>query len=100
MSNLNDLLNDLPDPEAPEERDRSNGRFVKGHKKLSGAGRKAGQQNRMTVSMKAAFIEAFDQRGGVQGLLKWANSSPEATTEFYKICSKMIPAEITGPHGA
>ena len=96
MSNLTDL----PDPEAPEVLDRSSGRFLKGHKKLTGAGRKAGQQNRLTVSMKAAFIEAFDLKGGVQGLLKWADSSPEAATKFYEICSRMIPAEITGPHGA
>lgn len=64
--------------------------FHKGHKKLGG--RKKGVQNKISVSAKQAFQDAFEKRGGVDALLKWANKNE---TEFYKIYSKLIPIDLT-----
>jgi hypothetical protein len=62
----------------------------------AGKGRPPGIPNKTTASVKAALCEAFDKRGGVPALLKWANEEP---TEFYKLWAKLLPQEVTGPNG-
>lgn len=57
----------------------------------AGKGRPKGARNKSTASVKAALAEAFEKRGGVPSLLTWAESEP---TEFYRLWSKMIPAEV------
>ena len=54
-------------------------------------GRKKGSKNKITKDLKAAYLEAFDKRGGVQGLLDWAEKSPDA---FYNQVSKLFPKDI------
>ena len=56
-----------------------------------GKGRKKGQKNKITKDIKAAYMEAFDKRGGVQGLLDWAEKSPDA---FYSQVSKLLPKQV------
>jgi hypothetical protein len=75
------------------------GRFLRGFPKPGNSGRSKGTGNRITQSVRDAFKEAFDRRGGVNALLAWAEKSIETETEFYRLCAKLIPAEITGPHG-
>ena len=58
-----------------------------------GPGRPKGVPNKATASVKAALEEAFEKRGGVAALVKWANEEP---AEFYKIWGKMLPAKIEG----
>jgi hypothetical protein len=62
-------------------------------KKLENSGRKPGQPNHLTVSVKQAFGEAFDKMGGAQALLEWGKKNP---TDFYKLSSKLIPTEVAG----
>lgn len=62
------------------------GRFEDGHKKLGG--RPKGTPNKFTASIRDAFREAFDRRGGVDALLAWADENPD---EFYRLIGKMIP---------
>lgn len=61
-------------------------------------GKPKGAVNRTTLSVKNAFLEAFEKRGGVKALLAWANDEP---SEFYKIMGKMCPKEleVSGPNG-
>lgn len=59
-------------------------------------GRQKGTPNKLTASMKEAFREAFDRRGGVQALLDWAETEP---TAFYNLVGRLIPTEMTGPEG-
>ena len=54
-------------------------------------GRKKGTPNKVTASIKEAFKEAFDRRGGVEALLTWAEGEP---TEFYKLSARLIPTEV------
>ena len=61
----------------------------KGSKKTGG--RKKGSKNKISTDIKAAYLEAFEKRGGVQGLLDWA---AESTDSFYAQVSKMLPKEI------
>lgn len=58
----------------------------------AGKGRKKGVPNKATASIKAAILEAFEQRGGVESLVGWANENP---TEFYKLWGRLAPAEVT-----
>ena len=62
-------------------------------RKIAGSGRKPGQPNHLTVSVKQAFGEAFDKMGGAQALLEWGRDNP---TDFYKLASKLIPTEVAG----
>ena len=66
-------------------------KFKAGGKKQGG--RKKGTPNKFTADLKAAYLEAFEKRGGVQGLLDWSEESPDA---FYTQISKMLPKEIEG----
>ena len=61
-------------------------RFQKGQ-----GGRPKGATNKLTGSFKRAVLLAFERRGGVDGLVKWAE---ENQTEFYKICARLIPTEV------
>ena len=40
-----------------------------------------------------AFGMVFDKIGGVEGLAEWAEDNP---TDFYRIFSRMVPADNTG----
>ena len=57
----------------------------------AGKGRKKGVPNKTTASVQAALTEAFERRGGVDALIKWAEDDP---TEFYKLWGKLIPKDI------
>jgi len=70
--------------------------FKKGQPRPKTAGRKKGSVNKSTASTKAALMAAFDQRGGVPALLRWAKDNE---TEFYKLWGRMVPTEISGPDG-
>ena len=55
------------------------------------AGRKAGTPNKVTASVKAALIEAFDKLGGVPSLVAWGQQNPD---DFYKLWAKLLPTEV------
>ena len=59
-------------------------------------GRRKGSSNRVTASIKEAFRQAFDERGGVPKLLEWADTEP---TAFYNLIGRLVPTEMTGPEG-
>ena len=61
----------------------------KGQKKV--AGRKKGTPNKVTRSVKAALLEAFDGLGGVPALVAWGKDNP---AEFYTLWGKLVPQEI------
>lgn len=60
-------------------------------------GRKPGSLNKTTKAFKEAVLDAFNQIGGTEALVLWGM---ENQTEFYKIASRLIPHEVTGPEGA
>jgi hypothetical protein len=62
----------------------------------AGKGRPKGSLNKTTASVKAALTEAFQRRGGVPALLRWAD---EETTEFYKLWGRLVPVEVAGEGG-
>lgn len=57
-------------------------------------GRQKGTLNKKTVSIRAAFTEAFEKLGGAEALAKWARRNK---TEFYKLASKAITSETAAP---
>lgn len=57
-------------------------------------GRTKGTPNRTTVAVKEAFKLAFDNLGGVDALVTWAQQNQ---TQFYQLYSKLIPSEVVGP---
>lgn len=64
---------------------------LKGCKKPIGSGRQPGSVNKTTSSIKAAFIAAFDNLGGIPALVEWGKENP---TDFYKLVSRLIPVEV------
>jgi hypothetical protein len=69
--------------------------------KTEGSGRKKGSQNKLTISVRQAFKEAFDylqeDNKNPAHLKNWGAANPK---EFYQIAQKLIPTEISGPEGA
>lgn len=55
-----------------------------------GPGRPKGSKNRVNLAFRDAIVEAFEELGGVQTLVKWGKKNP---TEFYKIAARLIPIE-------
>lgn len=62
----------------------------------SGMGRPKGAQNKTTIAVKTALIEAFEKMGGVKRLTEFADEDPG---EFYKLWVKILPQEISGVDG-
>ena len=73
----------------PENNRNSIGRFVEGS---SGnpSGRPVGSKNQFTT-LKSAFIEAFEEIGGVDNLVEWARANQ---TEFYRMVARLMPREV------
>jgi|SRR5208283_2851086 len=55
-------------------------------------GRPKGTPNKFT-QLKGAFIEAFEEIGGKDGLSAWAKQSRNRA-EFYRLISKLFPKEV------
>lgn len=68
--------------------------FEKGKPRPENAGRKEGSVNKLTKTVKERVLDVFNQlqEDSEANMLSWAKEEP---TEFYKIASKLIPAEIT-----
>lgn len=64
-----------------------------------GPGRPKGSPNKFTRSVRDAFQFAFDELGGGEGLVVWAKADEKNLTEFYKLCARLIPIEMTGKDG-
>ena len=76
--------------------------FAKGH---NHGGRQKGAKNKFTKQFKDLLTETYealeaneDRKEGdpETGMLVWAKEHP---TDFYRICAKLIPLQITGEGG-
>ena len=65
------------------------GRFVEGSSGNPN-GRRVGSKNKFTT-LKNAFIETFEELGGVDNLVEWAKANQ---TEFYRMLARLMPREI------
>ena len=73
----------------PVNNRNSIGRFVQGSSGNPN-GRPVGSKNKFTT-LKSAFIEAFEEIGGVDNLVEWARCNQ---TEFYRMLARLMPREI------
>ena len=73
----------------PVNNRNSIGRFVQGSSGNPN-GRPVGSKNKFTT-LKSAFIEAFEELGGVDNLVEWARCNQ---TEFYRMLARLMPREI------
>ena len=73
----------------PENNRNSIGRFVEGSSGNPN-GRPLGSKNKFTT-LKNAFIETFEELGGVDNLVEWAKANQ---TEFYRMLARLMPREI------
>ena len=76
-------------PKKPENNRNSIGRFVEGSSGNPN-GRPVGSKNKFTT-LKNAFIETFEELGGVDNLVEWARCNQ---TEFYRMLSRLLPREV------
>jgi hypothetical protein len=58
-----------------------------------GPGRPKGSKNKFT-SLKDSFIEVFERLGGTDGLLEWTKGNRRNRAEFYRMITKMLPANV------
>jgi hypothetical protein len=56
-------------------------------------GRPKGSKNRFT-NLRDAFLEAFDKTGGAEGLVDWINKHQKNRADFYRMITKMLPANV------
>ena len=64
--------------------------FAKGNK-----GRPVGVPNKATIQAKEAFQLAFDNLGGWERMVKWANADPDNLKVFYGLYARLIPTDVT-----
>lgn len=62
-------------------------------KHRAGPGRPKGVPNKLTTSAKQAFQLAFDELGGVEGLVRWAKQD-DNLGDFYKLYARLIPTDV------
>lgn len=65
-----------------------NGRFVKGN-----PGKPKGVKDKYT-DLKKAFLEAFEDSGGVKELVAWIKKNPRNRGMFYQMITKLFPIDI------
>jgi hypothetical protein len=67
----------------------------------AGAGRPKGATNKIPRVAKENIIRAFEDLGGVEGLVNWALADPKNQGDFYKIYGRLLPIEnnISGADG-
>lgn len=59
-----------------------------------GQGRKKGQVNRLTRTMKEAIEQAFDKAGGVDYLVKLANGTSSDRQAFAALIGRLLPLQV------
>ena len=63
----------------------------KGSPKQAGSGRKPGGENKISKSVKAALVEAFEKMGGVPSLVRWGKRNPG---HFYRLWLRLLPLQM------
>lgn len=67
----------------------------------AGAGRPKGSTNKIPRVAKENIIQAFEELGGIEGLVNWAKADPKNQGDFYKIYGRLLPIEnnVSGTDG-
>jgi len=60
----------------------------------AGMGRIKGSKNKFT-GLKKSFLDAFEQTGGTEGLVKWAKAKNNKA-QFYQMITKLLPKQVEG----
>ena len=59
-----------------------------------GPGRPKGVPNKLTSNAKQLLQAAFEDLGGVERMVKWANEDSKNLGDFYRIWARIIPADV------
>jgi len=71
------------------------GKLIGIGKGTPGPGRPKGVLNKTTVAAKEAFQMAFDNLGGWQRMVQWAEEDPDNLKTFYSLYARLIPLDLT-----
>ena len=69
------------------------GKFKAGTPSPNPQGRSAGVKDKAN-QIKMAFLQAFEETGGLEGLITWINKSSLNKREFYKLMLNILPKEL------
>jgi hypothetical protein len=61
---------------------------------LNPKGRPVGSKDRFT-QVKAAFVTAFEELGGAEGLLGWMTENEARQGEFYRMVVALMPKDLS-----
>lgn len=61
-----------------------------------GKGRPKGALNKTTVAAKEAIHQAFEQLGGIDALVEWANKEDNLKVFYSQIWPKIVPLTVGG----
>lgn len=68
-----------------------------GQRKTKTGGRTKGTPNKLTAEVRAAVLQALDQAGGVEYLVRMAQEHPPA---FLSLVGRLLPRAMTGDAAA
>lgn len=81
----------MPAKPKPKPKKKPHPVFYPGHPKMGG--RQKGTLNKFTT-LKQAFLQAFEKLGGVDGLVRWAQTDEHGEKVFYTLLARMLPREV------
>ena len=58
-------------------------------------GRPKGVTNKVSRAAKDNFVQAFEELGGVDGMVTWAKKDPDNLKVFYGLYARLIPVDMT-----
>ena len=69
--------------------------IVKGDKRAM-SGRPKGVPNKYNRDMRKTWLQVFEELGGTERMIEWANADPKHLSIFYKGCLMLLPKTIVG----
>jgi hypothetical protein len=51
--------------------------------------------NKVSKAAKDNFVQAFEELGGVDGMVTWAKKDPDNLKVFYGLYARLIPVDMT-----
>jgi hypothetical protein len=62
--------------------------------KTGGPGRPVGSKNKVPANLREDLITVYEQLGGIQGMVEWAEAKEGNRALFYRILASTLPRQV------